>query len=74
MSLDQAPEPTLSEMKGRLETLEGAWMLAYTPDAKSNLNEKFKALAEEIKQKYGADGKRVVDQVIAKHLQLQKIR
>jgi len=74
MSLDQAPEPTLQELRGRLETLQGAWMLAATPVRRKELNEKFKALAEEIKQKYGAEGKKVVDQVVAKHMQLQRTR
>jgi len=74
MSLDQAPEPTLKELKGRLETLEGAWMLAPTLDSRNSLNEKFKALADEIKEKYGPEGKKVVDQVLAKHRELQKVR
>jgi hypothetical protein len=71
MSLDQAPEPTLQEMKGRLETIEGAWLLASSPGWRKDLNEKFKALAEEITQKYGAEGKKVVDQVVARHKQMQ---
>lgn len=74
MSLDQAPEPTLQELRGRLETIQGAWMLAADPKRRKELNEKFKALAEEIKQKHGADGKKVVDQVVAKHMQLQRTR
>ena len=74
MSLDQAPEPTLDEMKGRLETLEGAWMLASSPGRRNDLNEKFKVLADEIRQKFGEEGKKVVDQVVAKHLQIQRTR
>lgn len=71
MSLDQAPGPTLELMKGRLETLEGAWMLATSPDSRSELNEKFKALAEEIERKYGQEGKKVVEQVVARHMRMQ---
>ena len=74
MSLDQSPEPTLSEMKGRLENLEGAWNLAASPDTRRELNEKFKALADEIRQKFGQDGKKAVDQVVARHMQLQRAR
>lgn len=74
MSLDQAPEPTLKVMKGRLETLERAWMLATSPDSRKELNEKFKTLAEEIKRKYGQEGKMVVDQVVARHMSIQRPR
>ncbi len=74
MSLDQAPEPTLHEMKGRLESIHTAWIMAPSLAKRKQLNDEFKALAEEIKMKYGADGKKAVDYVLAKHLELKQSR
>ncbi len=69
MSLDQAPEPTLKVMKGMLETSEAAWMLATSPDSRKELNEKFKALAEEIKREHGQEG-----EVVARHMRMRRPR
>jgi chaperonin cofactor prefoldin len=74
MSLDATPEPTLNDLKGRLETIESAWSLATTPRQRATINEDFKRLAESIQQKYGAEGKRVVDEVVRKHQALQRPR
>jgi len=49
-------------------------MLASSPGRRNDLNEKFKVLADEIRQKFGEEGKKVVDQVVAKHLQIQRTR
>jgi hypothetical protein len=57
MSLDAAPEPTVVDLKGRLETIQSAWILARTPEKRAKLNEDFKQLAEEIRQRYGEEGK-----------------
>jgi hypothetical protein len=67
MSLDDAPAPTLRIMKGRLESIETAWSIAPHPDARREINEEFKALAEEIKRKFGEDGTRAVNDVVARH-------
>jgi hypothetical protein len=67
MSLDDAPAPTLKIMKGRLESIETSWSIATHPDKRRLINEEFKALAEEIKRKFGEDGARAVNDVVAKH-------
>jgi hypothetical protein len=67
MSLDDAPAPTLKIMKGRLENIETAWTMASNLDERREINEEFKALAEEIKRGFGEDGTRVVNDVVAKH-------
>ena len=72
MSLDQTPEPTLQEMRGKLETIKSAWIMATKLDKRKALNEEFKALAEEIKMKYGAEGKKAVDYALAKHMELKR--
>ncbi len=72
MSLDQAPEPTLKELKGRLETIQSSWIISMSLERRNQLNEQFKALAEQIKQKYGADGKKAVDFVVAKQMALKR--
>jgi hypothetical protein len=66
MSLDQPP-PSLRVMKGRLETIETEWTLATDPKRRKELNEEFKTMADEIKRTFGEDGRKVVDQVVAKH-------
>jgi hypothetical protein len=67
MSLDDAPAPTLKIMKGRLENIETAWTIAARPDERKEINEEFKALAEEIKRKFGEEGTRAVNDVLARH-------
>jgi hypothetical protein len=67
MSLDDAPAPTLKIMKGRLENIETAWTMASNPDERREINEEFKALAEEIKRGFGEDGTKVVNDVVTKH-------
>jgi len=74
MSLDTVPEPSLSELKGRLETIQSAWTLASTPSKRAAINEDFKRLAEVIQEKFGAEGKMVVDAVVSRHLALQHPR
>lgn len=69
MSLD-APPASLRVMKGRLETIETEWTLAMEPKRRKELNEEFKTMAEEIKRTFGEEGKKAVDQVIAKHRSL----
>jgi hypothetical protein len=70
MSLDDAPAPTLALMKGRLESIETAWNIASNSARRREINEEFKALAEEIKTRYGEDGARAVNEVVAKHQRL----
>ena len=70
MSLDDAPPPTLKLMKGRLEAVETAWTIATQPAKRKEINEEFKSLAEEIKRKFGEEGVRAVNEVVAKHKQL----
>lgn len=70
MSLDEAPAPTLSMMKGKLEAIEEAWNLAAQPAKRRAINEEFKSLADEIKRKYGDEGARAVNEVVAKHKKL----
>jgi hypothetical protein len=41
--------------------------MASNPDERREINEEFKALAEEIKRGFGEDGTRVVNDVVAKH-------
>jgi hypothetical protein len=67
MSLDDAPAPTLKIMKGRLENIETAWTMAAHPAERRVINEEFKALADEIKRRFGDDGTRAVNEVVAKH-------
>jgi hypothetical protein len=67
MSLDEAPAPTLKIMKGRLESIETAWTIATHTGKRREINEEFKALAEDIKRRYGADGVAAVNDVVAKH-------
>jgi len=74
MSLDSVPEPNLRELKGRLETIQTEWTLARTPTERAEINEDFKRLAEEIKKKFGAEGKKVVDAVVSRHMALQHPR
>jgi hypothetical protein len=71
MSLDQAPEPTLQQLKGRLETIQASWIIAMNLERRKQLNEQFKKLAEQIMQRYGAEGKKAVDYVVAKQMQLK---
>ena len=70
MSLDDAPAPTLRIMKGRLESIETEWTIATLPAKRKEINEEFKALAEEIKRIFGEEGRRAVNEVVAKHKQL----
>ena len=74
MSLDAEPEPSLRDLKGRLETIESAWWLATTPSQRAQSNEDFKQLADEIKKKFGEQGKKVVEALVAKHIDLQRPR
>ncbi len=67
MSLDDAPAPTLKIMKGRLENIETAWTIAAHPDERREINEEFKALSGDIKRRFGEDGARAVNEVLAKH-------
>ena len=66
MSLD-APPASLRVMKGRLETIETECTLATEPKRRKELNEEFKTMADEIKKTFGEEGRKVVDQVVAKH-------
>jgi hypothetical protein len=70
MSLDDAPAPTLARMKGRLESIETAWNIASSSAKRKEINEEFKALADEIKRRYGEEGARAVNEIVAKHQRL----
>jgi hypothetical protein len=70
MSLDDAPAPTLKIMKGRLESIETEWTIAAQPAKRKEINDEFKALAEEIKRTFGEEGAKAVNQVVARHRQL----
>jgi hypothetical protein len=70
MSLDQAPERTLRELKGRLETIYSAWVIETNLERRKQLNERFKSIAEEMNRKFGAEGKKAVDYIVAKQMHL----
>ncbi len=70
MSLDDPPPASLRVMKGRLETIETEWTLATDAKRRKELNEEFRTLAEEIRKNFGEEGKKAVDQVLAKHRNL----
>jgi GTPase SAR1 family protein len=70
MSLDDAPPPTLKLLKGRLESIETAWTIETHAAKRKEINEEFKALSEEIKKKYGEEGVKAVNEVLAKHKSL----
>ena len=74
MSLSGRPEPSLAEMRARLESLLTPWLLATTPAAKADADEDFKALAEKITQRWGAEGKKIVDAVLAKRAAMERPR
>ena len=65
--MDDAPAPTLKTMKGRLENIETAWTMAAHPDKRYEINEEFKALADDIKRRFGEEGARAVNDVLARH-------
>ncbi len=67
MSLDDAPPQTLRLMKGKLESIEEAWSIATSQAKRKEINEEFKALAEEIKRSFGAEGAKAVNDVVARH-------
>lgn len=67
MSLDEMPAASLKQLAGRLETLGSEWAIAPTKERRSEINEAFKALSAEIKQRFGDEGQKVVDQFLAKH-------
>ena len=66
MSLDEPPA-SLRVMKGRLETIETEWTLATDPKRRKELNDEFKAMADGIKKTFGEEGRKAVEQVVAKH-------
>jgi hypothetical protein len=70
MSLDDAPPPSLMLMKGRLEAIETSWTIATQPAKRREINEEFKALAEDIKKRFGKEGAKAVDEVVARHKEL----
>ena len=70
MSLDDAPAPTLRLMKGKLEAIETSWTLATHPSQRRVINEEFKSVADEIKRRFGEEGARAVNELLAKHKEL----
>ena len=72
--MDDAPAPTLRVMKGRLESIETEWAIATQPARRKEINEEFKALADEIKRIFGEEGKRAVNEVVEKHKKLNFAR
>ena len=67
MSLEDAPPPTLQVMKGRLEAIETAWNIATSSARRKVIDQEFKALSEEIKARFGEQGVKAVNDVLAKH-------
>jgi hypothetical protein len=67
MSLEDAPAASLQQLAGRLETLESEWAIAPTRERRKQIDDAFKALSAQIKERFGAEGQRVVDQLLAKH-------
>lgn len=49
-------------------------MQAANPGVRKELNKKFEALADEIKRKHCQEGKKVVDQAVARRMQMQRPR
>jgi len=74
MFLDAAHEHSLRNLKGRLEAIQSAWMLARTTETRSELNDDFKRLVGEITREHGAEGEKAVLAVVAKPMQLQHPR
>jgi hypothetical protein len=67
MSLEDRPSPTLGLMKGKLEAIETAWNIAANSARRKEIDQEFKSLAEEIKGRYGDQGAKAVNEVLARH-------
>ena len=70
MSLEDAPEASLEQLAGELDTLQSEWAIAMTPGRRKEIDDEFKALSDKIMKKYGAEGLRVVDRALAKNRRL----
>jgi chaperonin cofactor prefoldin len=70
MSLEGKTDVSLEQLAGRLETLESDWAIAATKERRKEIDNEFEALAEQIKEKYGAKGERVLDYFLARHRRL----
>lgn len=69
MSLSDAPPATLSQLRGRLETLQSEWTIAPSRARREEIDAEFKALAAEIRQKFGHEGQKAVEELLARHKQ-----
>lgn len=67
MSLEDTPALTLGQLVGRLETLESEWAITAARTRRKEIDEEFKALSAEIKGRFGNEGQRAIDKVLAKH-------
>lgn len=67
MSLEDAPDATLEQMMGRLETLRSEWAIATTRDARREIDAGFRVLSEEVKMRFGDQGEKAVSALLARH-------
>lgn len=67
MSLEDAPDATLEQMVGRLETLRSEWAISPTKAGRKEIDASFKVLSEEIKMRFGDQGERAVTALLARH-------
>lgn len=70
MSLEDRPEASLEQLAGRLETLESEWAIAATKERRREIDSEFKVLADQIREKFGASGERVLESFLARHKRL----
>ena len=67
MSLEDTAPPTLRQLVGRLETLESEWAIATTRARRKEIDDTFRSLSAEIGKRFGEEGQRAVNQLLAKH-------
>jgi chaperonin cofactor prefoldin len=70
MSLEGKSDVSLEQLGGKLETLESEWAIAATKERRKEIDNEFEALAEQIKENFGAKGERMVDYFLARHRRL----
>jgi len=67
MSLEDAPDQTLRQLMGRLQTLESEWTITTTRARRREIDEEFKALSAKVRDEFGIEGERAINELLAKH-------
>ncbi|MDG6901069.1 MAG: hypothetical protein JRM80_03830 [Nitrososphaerota archaeon] len=67
MSLDDMPEQSLRQLVGRLETLQSEWAIATTRARRKEVDDQFRALASQVRERFGDAGQRAVNALLARH-------